>query len=332
MMAGVWLLVRLLVVAPWLVLRVLWRRWTGRLPASWPLGFGLAVEVLRFLVAATLAPLMAGHKLALPSPPLLGRLGRSTERRRAKLAGRDAEWLSPAGRAPTRCVLYLHGGAFVTGSIGTHRQLMAQLAHAADARVVGLDYRLAPEHHFPAGLEDCLAAWSDLLAAGELPQNMVIAGDSAGGGLTASMLLALRDRGLPLPAAAWLLSPAVDLLDELPSWQSNLAFDYLSPIGAHRHLFVPTYLGQGGDPHHPLVSPLRGTLGGLPPLLIHVGEREVLRDQVVAYAERAQAAGVDVTLVVGRDMVHVYPAFLGLIPQASEAFAQAGAFLKARVP
>lgn len=331
-MTALWLVIRLVLIAPWLVVRVLWQRRFGQLPASWPVAYGVAVAVLRFVVGAAIGPLMAGRKSNLPSPPVLGRLSRSTERRAVKLAGRDAEWLTPAGPSPLRCVLYLHGGAFVTGSIGTHRQVMAQLAHVANARVVGLDYRLAPEYRFPAGLEDCLAAWEELLAAGELPQNMAIAGDSAGGGLTASMLLALRDRGLPLPAAAWLLSPAVDLLDERPSWHDNLPYDYLAPIVAHRELFVPTYLGRGGDASQPLVSPVRGTLGGLPPLLIHVGEKEVLRDQIIDYAARATAAGVEVTLVVGRDMVHVYPAFLGLTPLAAEAFVQAGAFLKAKIP
>ena len=156
-----------------------------------------------------------------------------TSLRPTTLAGRDAEWLVPHGQGPKRCILYLHGGAFVTGSIGTHRRLMANLARAADARVVGLDYRLAPQHRFPAGLDDCVAAYQALLDAGEDPKHLAIAGDSAGGGLTASTLLALKQRGLPLPAAAWLLSPAVDLgADEFKPHHDS-KWDYLAPLLDH---------------------------------------------------------------------------------------------------
>lgn len=323
-----WLLVRLLLVLPLLVGCVLVRRLRGLLPGRWTLPFAVAVEVVRYLIARMMRPLLEGAKLDLPAPRLRGRLARATERRPGRLGGCAAEWLSPKGPAPAPCVLYLHGGAFVTGSIGTHRAIMARLAHAAGARVVGIEYRLAPEHRFPAGLEDCVAAYRELLEAGEPPARLVIAGDSAGGGLAASTLLALKQRGLPLPAAAWLLSPAVDLADARPSWARNAGWDYLSPLADSVATLVPVYLGPGADAATPLASPLRGDLAGLPPLLIHVGEKEVLHDQVVEFADRARAAGVDVTLVVGADMVHVYPAFLGLVPEASEAFAAAGAFVR----
>lgn len=325
-----WILLRLLLALPLLVARVLVRRLRGLLPGRWTLSFAVAVEVVRFLIARMMRPLLEGAKPDLPALRLRGRLARTTERRPARLGGCAAEWLSPSGPAPARCVLYLHGGAFVTGSIGTHRLIMARLAHAAAARVVGIEYRLAPEHRFPAGLEDCVAAYSELLEAGEPPSRLVLAGDSAGGGLAASTLLALKERGLPLPAAAWLLSPAVDLADERPSWVRNAAWDYLAPLAHSVATLVPAYLGPGADAAAPLASPLRGDLAGLPPLLIHVGEKEVLHDQVVEFAGRARAAGVDVTLVVGADMVHVYPAFLGLVPEAAEAFAAAGAFVQAR--
>jgi acetyl esterase/lipase len=330
-MSGLWLLLRFALALPWLLLKVTTRKLFGYLPRQWPWSFALVVEALRFFVAASMAPLLAGTKLNMPSPKLPKRLQSQTEQRTGQLAGRDIEWQWPRGTQPKRCILYLHGGAFVTGSIGTHRALMAHLAHAAQARVMGLDYRLAPEHQFPAGLEDCIAAWQELLASGERPEQLAIAGDSAGGGLTAATLLALKERGLPLPAAAWLLSPAVDLTDQRPSWQNNAPFDYLSPMLGHLDEFVPAYLGQA-DPLQPLASPIRGDLAGLPPLLIHVGEREVLHDQVVAYAEQARLAGVDVTLVVGANMVHVYPAFVGLVPQAAQAVAEAGAFLQAHLP
>ncbi|MBI5608536.1 MAG: alpha/beta hydrolase fold domain-containing protein, partial [Deltaproteobacteria bacterium] len=149
-------------------------------------------------------------------------------------------------------------------------------------------------------------------------------------GLAAATLLALKARGAPLPAAAWLLSPAVDLADQRPSWEHNLPYDYLSPMVVHLEGFVPSYLGDA-DPALPLASPIRGDLAGLPPLLIHVGEREVLHDQVAEYARKAQDAGVDVQLVTGADMVHVYPAFVGLAAEADQAFRDAGQFMQAHV-
>ncbi len=319
---------RLALAFPFLLLRVLWLKLTGRLPARWPFAFAVAVFVVRFLIARITRPLLAGEKLDLPAPALRGRLGRETKRLAAKLAGRDAEWLTPHGSDTRRCILYLHGGAFVTGSIGTHRRLMANLARAADARVVGLDYRLAPEHRFPAGLEDCVAAYQALLDAGEDPKHLAIAGDSAGGGLTASTLLALKQRGLPLPAAAWLLSPAVDLGADEFKPHDDSKWDYLAPLLDHLEGLVGVYLGPDADRQHPLASPLRGDLTGLPPLLLHVGEYEVLLHQTRDFAARATAAGVPVTLVEGPQMVHVYPAFAGLVPEATEALAQAGAFFK----
>ncbi len=327
---GAWLLLRLALALPLLVAGALANRWRGVWPRSWSLPFAVAVAVVRYMVGLMIGPLLTGAKLNLPSPGLPRRLRHTTERRSGSLAGRPIEWLWPRGTSPKRCVLYLHGGAFVTGSIGTHRALMVRLAHAAQARVVGLDYRLAPEHRFPAGLDDCVAVWRALLEQGEAAQSMAIAGDSAGGGLAAATLLALKGRGDPLPAAAWLLSPAVDLTDQRPSWQRNLAYDYLSPMAGHLEQFVPAYLGDA-DPLQPLASPIHGDLAGLPPLLIHVGEREVLHDQVVAYAQRARELGVEVELITGADMVHVYPAFVGLAPEADQALQRAGQFLSARL-
>jgi acetyl esterase/lipase len=322
------LLLLLLLAFPFLLLQVLWLKLTGRLPRRWPFAFAIGVAMVRFLISRVTRPLLAGEKLVLPVPPLRGPLARATTRQAVKLAGRDAEWLSPLGSSTRRCILYLHGGAFVTGSIGTHRRLMANLAQAADARVVGLDYRLAPEHRFPAGLDDCVAAWQALLDAGEDPRHLAIAGDSAGGGLAASTLLALKQRGLPLPAAAWLLSPAVDLGPDEFKPHDDAKWDYLAPLLEHLEGLVAAYLGPGADRQAHLASPLRGDLSGLPPLLLHVGEFEVLLAQVRDFAAKARAAGVPVTLVEGPQMVHVYPAFAGYLPEANEAFVQAGAFFK----
>jgi acetyl esterase/lipase len=322
----------LLVLAfPFLVCTVLWLRLIRKLPSGWPLPFAIGVFLVRFLITRIIGPLLAGEKLNLPSPGLYGQLRRETSRTSVTLAGRDAEWLVPRGPAPKRCILYLHGGAFVTGSIGTHRRLMARLARAAHARVVGLDYRLAPQHPFPAGLDDCVAAYEALLAAGEDPKHLAIAGDSAGGGLTASTLLALKQRGLPLPAAAWLLSPAVDLASDRFAPTAESKWDYLAPLLGHLDGLVSAYL-PGGDILAPLASPARGDLSGLPPLLLHVGEYEALLTQVRDFAAKAKAAGVNVTLIEGAQMVHVYPAFAGFVREADEAMARAGAFFKEHLP
>jgi acetyl esterase/lipase len=326
----VWTLLRFLFVLPLLLIGVVWRKLRGLAPKRWTFGFALANASLRWLVAGMLGRFVGGSAAQLPDPKLRGWLARETEQKPVTLAGRPAEWITPRTGDAKRCLLYLHGGGFVTGSIGTHRRLMARLAVAGQARVVGLDYRLAPEHPFPAGLDDCVAAYRALLEAGEKPEHLFIGGDSAGGGLTLSTLLRLKAEGLPMPAGAVALSPAVDLADLRSSWDVNGPFDYLTPIRDHVLTLLPAYLGPEGDPRLPLVSPINGDLAGLPPLLIHVGGREVMRDQVVEFATRAKDAGVSVQLDVGEDMVHVFQAFFGLQPEADLAIEQIGAFLKAR--
>jgi len=325
----VWTLLRFLLVLPFLVFRVAWRRLRGALPARWTFTFALAIESLRWMIDGMLGRFVAGATAALPDPKLRGWLARETETEPTTLAGRPAEWIRPRQHSE-RCLLYLHGGGFVTGSIGTHRRLMARLAVAGQTRVVGLDYRLAPAHPFPAGLDDCVAAYRALLDAGEKPERLFIGGDSAGGGLTLSTLLRLKAEGLPMPAGAVALSPAVDLVDIRDSWHANADFDYLTPIRDHVLALIPAYLGPEPNPMHPFASPIYGDLAGLPPLLLHVGGREVMRDQVVAFAEAAKAAGVPVELHVGEDMVHVFHAFFDVQPDAETAIERIGAFLKAR--
>jgi epsilon-lactone hydrolase len=321
------LLLRLALLLPFLFLKTLFLRLAGRLPSRWTLRFGVAVELLKLLVQRITPPLLQGAKLTLPSPPLRGRLGRTTVCTPRTLAGRPAETIAPLGQAPQRTILYLHGGAFVTGSIGTHRRLMALLARAAQAKVIGLDYRLAPEHRFPAALDDCLAAYQALLAEGCEPRHLGLAGDSAGGGLTASTLLLLRQRGLPLPAAAWMLSPALDLSAPVVP-EPQMRWDYLAPLADQLDGLVGAYLPAGADPRDPLVSPLLADPSGLPPLLLHVGGYEALAGQARAFAQKARAAGVDCTLIEAEQLIHVYPAFAGLLPEASVALSQAGAFFQ----
>ncbi len=225
-----------------------------------------------------------------------------------------------------RLVLYLHGGGYCTGSSLTHRDFGWRFSAAAGARVLLLDYRLAPEHPFPAAVEDTLTAYRWLLAQGFDPGQIAIGGDSAGGGLAVAALVALRDEGTVLPATAVLISPWTDLTGSGDSIRSKADADPL--LTANRLAdFSHAYLGEA-DPKNPLASPLFSDLRGLPPLLIQVGEAEILLDDAVRLAEKAQAAGVDVTLDVWEEMFHVWHGFAAVVPESQEAIAQAGEFIQ----
>lgn len=243
------------------------------------------------------------------------------------LGGRPAEWLVPSGIARDRVVLYLHGGGYCLGSLDTHRDLAGRIALAANAAVVSLDYRLAPEDPFPAALDDALAAYVELLGAGLSPEHLAIAGDSAGGGLTVATLVAIRDSGLPMPAAAVCLSPWVDLTQSSPSCREPELRDPLLST-ADLDLLAAAYLGDV-QAENPLASPLfTPDLSGLPPMLIEAGEDEPLLDDAASLAGRVGAAGADVTLNIWPDLVHVFQAFPPeIVPEAGESLAGIGAFL-----
>ena len=242
---------------------------------------------------------------------------------------RPAEWLTPPGTRTDAAVLYLHGGGYVIGSPRSHRHLAAAIARAAGTRALLLDYRLAPEHPFPAGLEDAVAAYQWLLAGGVAPARIVVAGDSAGGGLTMATLLALRERGLPRPAAAVCISPWVDLTNSAASYATKAAVDPIVTLDSIA-LLTQAYIGTG-DPKQPLVSPLYADLRNLPPLLIHVGSDEVLLDDALGLAARARTAGVDVTIREWPAMIHVWHWFLSMLDEADQAIADIGAFVRARL-
>ncbi len=245
------------------------------------------------------------------------------------IAGRPAEWVAAPGVRQDQTLLYLHGGGYCIGSINTHRQLAADLSRAAGLRVLVLEYRLGPEHPFPAAVEDATAAYRALLADGADPRRLAIAGDSAGGGLTAATLLALRDADTPLPAAAVLVSPWLDLTQSGESMTSKAGVDPM----VQRETLQPmadAYLA-GADARAPLASPLFADLRHLPPLLVHVGTAETLLDDATRFADRARAAGVDVHLETFADMVHVFHAFAFILPEARDANAKIGAFLRERL-
>lgn len=238
----------------------------------------------------------------------------------------DGVWVEPPG-AGEPVMLYFHGGGFVFGSMRTHGELIGALARTAKARTLALDYRLAPEHPTPAAIDDAVAGYRHLLAQGVTPNRIVFAGDSAGGNLVLSALLALRDAGDPLPAAGVAISPWVDLDCSGASFRANAEFDYVGE--EHCRLAASNYL-SGADARGPGVSPLFARLEGLPPLLIHAGAAETLVDQIRAFAERAQAAGVDVTLSVYDDMVHVWHLMRGATPEGQRALDEIAAFVAKR--
>jgi acetyl esterase/lipase len=243
--------------------------------------------------------------------------------------GVSAEWSAIDGASPSTTVLFLHGGGYVIGSLNSHRRLASDVARAADARTLAIDYRMGPEHPHPAAVDDAVAAYRWLLAQGVAPERIAIAGDSAGGGLTAAMLLALRDAGDPLPACAVMMSPWVDLACTSESMTTKAPVDpMISPTELHG--WASMYHG-GGDLKAPLASPLYAELSGLPPIMLQVGTEEILLDDSLRFAERAKAAGVDVTLDVWDEMIHVWQLFSFMLPEAQQGIDRAGAFIKERV-
>lgn len=252
-----------------------------------------------------------------------------------EVLGADApvpgEWLTPAEVVGGRTLLYLHGGGYVIGSPTTHRALAARLGVGAKARVLVLDYRLAPEHPHPAALDDALAAYRWLVEdLGVDPDALAVAGDSAGGGLSLALLVAARDAGLPMPATAVPLSPWTDLTLSGESMTTNAESEVLL-----RRELVELWATQyaGNTPRDtPTVSPLFADLTGLPPLLIHVAAEEVLLDDATRLAERARAAGVDATCDVVAERFHVWHLVAGLAPEGDEALAQVTAWLDSRLP
>lgn len=247
---------------------------------------------------------------------------------RLVLADIDCIDISPRERRfSERVILYLHGGGFLYGSDHSHGELCSRIALSAGGRLVFPLYRLAPEHPFPAALEDALAVYRSLLDAGVLPSDIVVAGDSAGGNLALALLVALRDRGQPLPAAAVLISPCVDLAARTGSMEQNKRFDWASPWMFDR--WQREYLA-GKDAADPLASPAHADLRGLPPLLIQIGTAEMLYDQVTSLARRAKEAGVEVTFDEYADRVHLWHALTPMFPEFQASIDRIGKYVLER--
>lgn len=312
------LLRTLRVAAPAAAGTALRRARSGPLRPGWSLPFEVLVAACRRVSGSASLGLQDRRALfeAMPaSPRVLARVTRTP----VEAGGVPAVWVEPRGSSSGPVVLYLHGGGYVLGSSHAYREVTARLAADSGARLLVPDYRLAPEHPYPAALEDALAAHDWLLRQGVGPERLVVAGDSAGGGLGLQLLLALREGSAPLPAGAVLLSPWVDLACAARSHVELAPYDYLS-----REVLRDWGRAYAGS--LPLeearVSPLRARLHGLPPLFLQVGGVELLRDAVVELAERARAAGVEVTLDVCAELPHVPSALGALHPEGRAAHAR----------
>ena len=244
---------------------------------------------------------------------------------KATLGGIPVERISPPGRAD-RVLLHFHGGAFFAGSSNTHRALGSELALRGMAQVIMVDYRRAPEHPYPAALEDGLACYHALLEKGWRGDQIVLGGDSGGCGHILSLAITLRDRGLPLPSGLVMISPYLDITLSLPSVKRNARRDPM--VTAHA-------LRRGGDgfrgkipENDPRVSPLYAELRGLPPVLVQAGSEEILLDDALMFSERAQSAGVDVTCRIYEGLWHNFQMFNALIAEADTALDEIGAFIR----
>ncbi|MFE9566289.1 alpha/beta hydrolase [Streptomyces sp. NPDC006487] len=278
-----------------------------------PFDGGLAPEQMRkdFEIQMTSGPAPAGVRV---TPSVLG--------------GRPALTVEPEGSPAAGTIVYFHGGGWVFGSPATALQLTAALVRRTGVRAVSVDYRLAPEHPFPAAVEDGLAAYRDLLDQGVPADRIVLAGESAGGGLGITTLLTAREAGLPMPAAAVALSPGLDLTLSGESMTTKHGVDPLFTRADLAALFAHYLAGQ--DPEQPLLSPaLHADPTGLPPLLLQAGSNEVLLEDATRFAARAAAAGVDVRLDVTADVPHVFQAFEGMLDEADAALDRAAHFITA---
>jgi epsilon-lactone hydrolase len=241
--------------------------------------------------------------------------------------GVRAEWLRPPGSVEDAALVYLHGGGYCIGSLVSHKPMAAKIGAAAGLSVLLVDYRLGPEHCFPAAVEDASTVLDWLLEQGFARDRVALAGDSAGGGLTLATLVARRDAGVTLPGAAACLSPWTDLTQGSASMDANEGTDPMLDR-ARLQNYAEWYLGPDGDPTHPHASPRFADFHGLPPVLLHVAADEVLLDDARLVAEGIEAAGGTVEYRAWPGVFHVWHAVAGLAPEADDAVAEVGAFIR----
>ncbi|MFO7722430.1 MAG: alpha/beta hydrolase [Bacteroidales bacterium] len=239
--------------------------------------------------------------------------------------GMTAEWLIPYGADASKAIMYLHGGGYVSGSCSDHRGIISKFAKNTGVATLLYEYRLAPEHPFPAAVEDSIRVYQWLLDAGYTPGNILFAGESAGGGLCLATLLALKERNLPMPVAAVAISPWTDLTCAGESYRTK---NSVSPAPLNSwHVFSHYYVGDDVATN-PLISPLFGDLGGLPPMLINAGMDDELYDDGEQFYLKARDAGIDVTFHAGVGMIHCYPLLAPMFREATEAMNEIATFIK----
>jgi monoterpene epsilon-lactone hydrolase len=319
-------LLLVLVASPAFLVVLVRRLFRGRRHPLWSFRKELVAEIARNTTVRLLhvTPDVLRQRL-MPAPIALA-VRLSVRHERSRHGSSYAEIFTPRGWTPSACtLLYFHGGGYIAGSPATHRDLVARIARASGARCIVVDYRKAPEHPYPAPLDDGEAAYKELLASGTPPERIFVGGDSAGGGMALAVMLRARQAGLPLPRAGVLLSPWVDLTRQGHSVAANAAFDYLTPESLE---YGVGYYLQGHDPRDPEVSPLFADLAGLPPLLIQTGDAELFFSENQALAERAVAAGIEVVHQIEPGMVHVFQLFASFAPECGPAIDRIGAHMR----
>lgn len=296
--------------------------WGPRRP-SWSVELETVAEVMRRTAnLSAVLPIRMQRKVISqrpPTPPVL-----ETDMWRVNAGGVPAEWFSTPASDPERVFLYLHGGGYAIGCINSHRDLLARLCISSGMRVLAVDYRLAPEHPFPAQLDDARRVYQWLVREqGVDPARIVIGGESAGAGLTLSTLCALRDRDMALPAAAVLLSGWFDLSARSMSMQMNSPYDFVTQLGVRA---MAKRYAPRAEHQNPLVSPIHADLSRLPPLLIQVGAAETLLDDSVRVADSARQAGTEVSLEVWPDMIHAWHLLAPIVEEGRRAISGIGEF------
>lgn len=255
-----------------------------------------------------------------------GKLPKNMHTDNLKIGNLALEWIFPSADAKVdKVILYFHGGGYVVGSINAHRGIVAKFVKATNLPALHFEYRLAPEHKFPAALDDSLAAYNYLLNKGYKGKDIVFIGDSGGGGLLLCTLMALKDKGIELPACAVAMSPWVDLTNSGESLTKNSQKDTLCWKDA-QFVFSRYYVGEA-NPENPWISPIFGNFIGLPPVMLFVGSDELLLDDSVRYAQKAKEAGVDITLHIGNGLFHCYPACSPMFPEAKIAMEEIKKFV-----
>ncbi len=256
----------------------------------------------------------------------LSSLPKSIQTQRLQIEHIPAEWSIPPQADPRSAILYLHGGGFATGSIQSHRGFAGQIAAAGNIRTLLIEYRLAPEHPFPAAIQDALLAYAWLRNNGY--DRIGIASESAGGGLAIATVTSLRDQHMPLPALVICISPLIDVEGTGESVTANAQRDPWLTVAAKA--IFKYYIGQN-DPRNPLISPLYADYGNFPPLLIYVGGDEIMLSDSTRLAEKAKNAGVDVQIKIWEGMWHAFPFFAPFVPEASQAVTEIGDFIRSRM-